>query len=476
MPAQSSGPSRNQSPPRTGGVADGAADRSWDARASTRGPAGASLTRKPDVCLLDRTYRGSLGPTDRLNWGCLKAFAEVTNRAVNHEVNNTILQKAYLIFQTQPARRFVYALGFYGPSHSFEWTLTLVDRTGIVRTARHDAFKHNGITLLRVLFGLAFGSDELIGLDPTIKLDAMSGIPVAIDVTTDSGPTRTFSVVRLIHNADSLMSRGTRVWIVSERNRFYALKDAWASEGTVSEALHLKHLQKVYENHLDAATKAKVEHTFPRLVLHQEWPEDDTGKRRFLLNGNFTIREHRRIVTGPVGDPITSFCSKVEFLSCIKNIVERESSSCLLIIDVPYAPSELQFNSKFANLIHCDLSLGNILISRVHKGGFSLNNDHNPTHAHEFLEDFDGDSDSFDLASNSEGVEGRDESMEKSDEGAVSDDNDDEGMLEDSQSSTTMQRFTAADNDSKIEVYGLLIDYDYAKQNNVGGKMSATTS
>ncbi|KAG6821894.1 hypothetical protein H0H92_000302, partial [Tricholoma furcatifolium] len=66
--------------------------------------------------------------------------------------------------------------------------------------------------------------------------------------------------------------------------------------------------------------------------------------------------------------------------------------------------------------------------------------------------------------------------MEKSDEGAVSDDNDDEGMLEDSQSSTTMQRFTAAENDSKIEVYGLLIDYDYAKQNNVGGKKSATTS
>ena len=68
---------------------------------------------------------------------------------------------------------------------------------------------------------------------------------------------------------------------------------------------------------------AKLKHTYPILVVGQELP-DDTGVYRESLKDTFFARVHRRIVTKPIGDPLTSFRSKYELCSVLCDAVKCE--------------------------------------------------------------------------------------------------------------------------------------------------------
>jgi hypothetical protein len=64
----------------------------------------------------------------------------------------------------------------------------------------------------------------------------------------------------------------------------------------------------------------------PRFVVGEEIG-DSTNTRRGRLTDMPPERLHRRAVTGPVGDPLTSFRSREEFLKVLLDCVDCKSSN-----------------------------------------------------------------------------------------------------------------------------------------------------
>ncbi|KJA18733.1 hypothetical protein HYPSUDRAFT_115895, partial [Hypholoma sublateritium FD-334 SS-4] len=155
---------------------------------------------------------------------------------------------------------------------------------------------------------------------------------------------RKFDIVKLIHSSPILYGRGTRVWIVKDNvGKFYILKDSWIiSPNSTSEIEMIKHIEKTIN---DDPEGFLYKHSCPTYFIGQECVHS-TDMIRGRLDKPAT-RLQRRIVTGTIGDPITSFRSRAEFVSV-----------CLDLVNV------LEFLSKKAHVIHGDLSINNILINR----------------------------------------------------------------------------------------------------------------
>ncbi len=122
---------------------------------------------------------------------------------------------------------------------------------------------------------------------------------------------RIFEVVRPIHNAPQLSGRATHVWLVRRKDVYYILKDSWPLESKpFSEIRHLLKInQTIMQN---PALHSKFKHKYPILVIGQQL-QDNTGDYRVELEDStkFFPRVHRRIVTKPIADPITSFSSNL---------------------------------------------------------------------------------------------------------------------------------------------------------------------
>ena len=117
---------------------DSDCDRQWDKRTANSSPTGGTLNRKPDLSLLNRQMRSYLGdPSTRPGWQGILAFIEVTKQSTTfNKVIRNMVEKAYLIFEGQPFRRFVIAVGIFGLLASPKWALVMVDRSGVVSTRR----------------------------------------------------------------------------------------------------------------------------------------------------------------------------------------------------------------------------------------------------------------------------------------------------------------------------------------------------
>ncbi|KJA21040.1 hypothetical protein HYPSUDRAFT_120945, partial [Hypholoma sublateritium FD-334 SS-4] len=158
--------------------------------------------------------------------------------------------------------------------------------------------------------------------------------------------TRNFAVVKLIHNSPVLFGRGTRVWIVRDKlGLFYVLKDSWINQqDQVSEIDLIKHVEKYLKEDEDGYL---FQHSFPQYYIGQEVVHSTNTVHGFPIDSPGT-RSQRRIVTGAIGDPITSFRSKKEFVSV-----------CLDLVNM------LDFLDNKAKVIHGDVSINNIMINRV---------------------------------------------------------------------------------------------------------------
>jgi hypothetical protein len=302
-------------------------DRSWDSRTANSGPTGGSQYRKPDLSLLTRKARSHLEEDERPGWPLIQAFAEITkSQRTFEDVVRNIVEKAYLMFESQPFRRYVVALGFFGPEEQRRWALVLVDRSGVVSSSQFSLNGGDGITLARVLWVLSFGDPTYIGIDETMAVDPVTGIVTHITVTGETPTTQpgsmvkgVFKVVRLLHTTSQLSGRATRVWLVRQKRRHYILKDSWPLESRpFSEIRHLLKINQTILN--DTKEQSALKHTYPILIVGQELG-DSTQARRDEIPDKPTSRVHRRIVTQPVGDPLTSFRSKYELCTVLADVV-----------------------------------------------------------------------------------------------------------------------------------------------------------
>lgn len=298
--------------------------RLWYAGNKKVAPEGSAILRKPDIVLLnvdDATKIISSQNTsceEKTQWAMIFAIGETTSEQRRPQrMLDTVDGKSYIIFTVQHDRRFVPALCFNG---SDDWSLTVTDRQGQLFSGMMSLRGvHYVGRFLRILISLMFGEEKLLGLDPSMKRDNKHRIS-SIHINGIS-----YSVRRNIYCMQSLLGRGTKVWIVLKGRKNYILKDAWVQASRVEN--EKKHLEKIRDIPF---LKGKV----PTLVAGEDVKigdlPDNTLWYRAELGQDEDHRVHRRILTSNIGTSITTFSSKAEFIKAMIDIVNSTSGNNII--------------------------------------------------------------------------------------------------------------------------------------------------
>ena len=260
------------------------------------------------------------------------------------------------MFYAQSFRKFVLGLGFIRPTReaSLSFFVVLVDRAGVVYTNTSRVDGYSGLELARILFGLAYARHKTLGVDDKMTIDHPVGKVTSITVDGQE-----FHVVAEIHSSPSLFSRGTRVFVVRDTHgALHILKDSWVLVSqNVPESDFVKKISKTAEG-LD---NERFKRLCPKVIAADNFL-DSTDTPRGRLAKKSCTRIHRRIVTGPIGDPLTSFRSRQEFVQVILDTV-----NCKLLpflCSFANGRAVLEFLDEKCNIIHGDISLNNIVIFR----------------------------------------------------------------------------------------------------------------
>lgn len=299
----------------------GCGDRSFDCEGSDKALSGGLLRRKPDIVVVDRNFRLREDKSVRLGWPLVQGLIEITTDTSrsSKEVLKNFLQKAANTFAAQLHRRFIFGFILQGKAPNLSFYVIFVDRAGAIVTEVCSLTDFHALTFGRILYMLTFGNDLCLGMDPLVTFDRFTGKPLLVTVEN-----RKFIIITEIFASPYLFSRGTRVYIVidKEDGKFHILKDSWIlSDHAASEIENIKKI-----SHL-AATTEHLSQRFRALCPRFVAGEDNiytTDTPRGVLPSNTTSRIRRRIVTGPIGDPITSYRSRVEALQAFIDIAQRK--------------------------------------------------------------------------------------------------------------------------------------------------------
>jgi hypothetical protein len=309
---------------KRGIVISDAEDRSFSMVAHKKGPSGAHRLRKPDIILINRNLRHFLNdgnPSRRPRWHHVDAIVEVSVSASRDSMLQQILEKAALMLETQPFRRFAVGLALRGTGESAEFCFTLIDRAGVCLTSWAVIAGYEAISLIRIVFGLSYASPKSLGVDTSMTVDVFSGNVTKIKVEDQE-----FNVVKHIYSSLILFGRGTHVFLVQDKEKnFHILKDAWLlADHGISEINILSSISNTLKN--DSSPDAKKYRSMHSRFVVGEEIGDSTNMRRGRLANMPPERLHRRVVTGPVGDSLTSFRSREEFVKVLLDCVDCKSS------------------------------------------------------------------------------------------------------------------------------------------------------
>jgi len=124
---------------------------------------GSAIKRKPDLALVDVKRRGKQWAPE---WKDIRTIGEVTTQSTFHlRLHNQILNKAYVAMNEQDDRLFFIFLSFFNHT-SFQ--ITLCDRASVIHSPPYNIYG-DALYLLRILTGLMFAKEHVIGYDPTIR-------------------------------------------------------------------------------------------------------------------------------------------------------------------------------------------------------------------------------------------------------------------------------------------------------------------
>ncbi len=291
--------------------------------------------RKPDMVLLDRDhpyqqcrYADPPKPVGRLDWGPVRALVEVSVQESHYKVMlTTLLEKAANIFHCQLHRNYVLGLALFGKGEKMRYFLVLIDRGGAVATHPCEIKGFDAHLLARIIYAFVFGSNTLLGMDPNVEIDHVTGAALRVSVNN-----QWFNVIKAIHISPVLCSRGTRVYMVQDKDgHYHMLKDSWVYVSHAEHNSEIACLQLI-----DQKSQAKL---LDDLANDKEYSSSSSknslsseairAMRAFLLRPRFVAgddnvantntprhdgtwiqappRVRRRTVHGPIGDPITSY-------------------------------------------------------------------------------------------------------------------------------------------------------------------------
>ncbi len=281
---------------RDGYVIADTEDRSFSKISHKNPPTGGYRTRKPDIILLNRNLRHFLHGNDyRPRWHQIEAIVEVSASAPRGDMVRQIFEKTAIMFEAQPFRQFVIGLAFRGnTAKKVEYCLLLIDRSGACITDWTEISGFGGVQLARIVYALSYAKPGVLGIDPSMTLDPISGDVVRIKAGEEE-----YRVVKHIHSAIILFGRGTHVFIVEAPDRrLLILKDSWVLVGHgLSETAVLETIRTVLEKDFSAKGQ-KFKQVYNKFVVGEDIGASTKARRGYMANQP-PERQHRRVVNGP---------------------------------------------------------------------------------------------------------------------------------------------------------------------------------
>jgi hypothetical protein len=277
--------------------------RKWNSNFCNTPLEGSPISRKPDIVLLD------VASKCRVTWTSIRAIFETTSQKYEtRKISNTVTDKSYIILTTQPNRIFVPILSIWG---AFNLRLTVTDRQGQLRSQVVDIGRpwrsSDSLTFLRLIIGFCFADSLLVGYDPTMRTTYDDKVEF---ISCDG---KEFKVIDVLFEAQSLVGRGTRVWLVEYQGKRYILKDSWVEVSRhVSEFKCLEDLKGI----------KGVAQLFCGADVCIDGVLLTTG---FVRNGGSwgdqkRSRVRQRVVLSSIGDHIATFRSRKELIAAFRDI------------------------------------------------------------------------------------------------------------------------------------------------------------
>jgi len=288
-------------------------ERLWWSGRCTAPLVNSSIQQKPDLVLLDRCYYDKLSQKNLVDvaWAFVKSVAEV--HQPNAQLSETT-SRLYWTFLCQPHRRFTISLSFFNTKKG-QFSVAVTDRVGQIRVVQMDLMEssaENALFLLSILGFLMFGSPEDVGLDPHFEINPLNGHIITVECEN-----RRFQVLKRIHALPKLFGRGTQVWIVTHNSNWYIMKDSWVREDRDNEVGHLRRM----ETHEELKGRVPTLICGGDVIINEL--KDSTQRYRMARH---THRIHHRVITSPIGEPITSFRTKKEFIRVLISIIQSKST------------------------------------------------------------------------------------------------------------------------------------------------------
>ncbi|KAH7918499.1 hypothetical protein BV22DRAFT_1134544 [Leucogyrophana mollusca] len=284
--------------------------------------------RKPDLILLEHAYQ----LLDNVTWKSPKAIGELTKTTFrkSRTIQETLNQKAYLLFSSQPWRRYVLGLSFA----KNKVRVHLYDRSGSIRSRPYEFDCAYG-DVIRILHAFLLADRRCLGFDPTIQITPYRrghgpNLQQYAGRADGKGPGERFHILRPLWANHGFIGRGTLCYHVRPdgeirrggitiANRDYVLKDYWITEDLIDhESGVLKKIQDI----------PGVPQLVDSCTVEYEGKPDSTDLNRPKFSASFPrppkliTRFHRRHLLYPLGVPITEFKSQHELISGLIDIVK----------------------------------------------------------------------------------------------------------------------------------------------------------
>jgi hypothetical protein len=302
---------------------------------------------KPDIMVV-RLIDGCTQDIS-LAWPDVQAFAEHTSEKLPPKrMQETVTLKSYQMFCSQPERDFVICLCIMGGG----FYIVVTTHAAQFETDVMGFGPNANIPFFRMVMGLAFLSDEMIGIDSTMfrRCDATlsSGkklgdlykpfsLTAQIEPITfrtsiepptlavvytpaEEGFDKNFShimvgdqrynVIRLLFRAQTLIGRATRTFLVELPDGTEGiLKDSWGIVDRSSEAAFIQGLEIPFGPSLIDSCSLRTTGIFQNCILSD------------LLKIIDERRVKRRLVTSPAGVHISNFSSLWELMVAFLDVI-----------------------------------------------------------------------------------------------------------------------------------------------------------
>lgn len=267
--------------------------RHWVTSQSGKAPEGSSLQRKPDLALVGKGKSAS-------HWKRIQAIAETTFRPTSERVDATARQKAFIIFETQPNRRFVPSIAIYGDKVRF----ILHDRAGELYAK--IKINQGSEMFVRFLAGLML-SDSCtdLGYDETMVIDKAENVVKICVGGLD------YKVIAPLFKSQTLRGRATQCWHVERDGKKYIIKDSWIDRSR-------------QQNETDFLTLLDSLEGVPDLIAGEDvkLPSGDLDCTLPRTGQNVEARVHRRLVLSPVAEHLSTFRSKKELVGAFIDVLQ----------------------------------------------------------------------------------------------------------------------------------------------------------